>query len=105
MNNTANQRTLQTFTDAATYGYTYDRIGQLTNTDSSVSAQDRKYVYDAAWNLNFRTNNTTAHSSRWMGRTKLTSFAASHSRRDSLELDSLELQVGDSPLNHQQSTG
>ena len=40
----------------------YDAIGQLTNADSSVAAQDRKYVYDAAWNLNYRTNNTTLYT-------------------------------------------
>ena len=41
----------------------YDAIGQLTNADSSVAAQDRQsYVYDAAWNLNYRTNNTTVYT-------------------------------------------
>ncbi|MBI3849865.1 MAG: RHS repeat-associated core domain-containing protein [Verrucomicrobia bacterium] len=60
--NVGNQRTQQTFMDAATYGYTYDKIGQLTNADSSLAAQDRKYVYDEAWNLNYRTNNTTLNT-------------------------------------------
>ncbi|MBI3850013.1 MAG: RHS repeat-associated core domain-containing protein, partial [Verrucomicrobia bacterium] len=67
-----NQRTQQTFMDAATYGYTYDNIGQLTNADSSVAAQDRKYVYDAAWNLNYRTNNTTTYSFKVDGKNQLT---------------------------------
>jgi RHS repeat-associated protein len=60
--NMGNQRTRQTFTDASTYDYYYDGIGQLTNADSSVAAQDRGYVYDAAWNLNYRTNNTTLNT-------------------------------------------
>ena len=54
--NVGNQRTQQTFTDAATYGYTYDKIGQLKVADSSVASQDCGYTYDLAWNLNYRTN-------------------------------------------------
>ena len=55
--NTANQRT--TFSNAAGtyYLYNYDNIGQLTNADSSTNSEDRSYVYDAAWNLNWLTNN------------------------------------------------
>jgi RHS repeat-associated protein len=55
--NVGNQRT--TFTNAAgTYvAYTYDPIGQLTVGTSSVSSENRGYAYDAAWNLNNRTNN------------------------------------------------
>ena len=30
--------------------------------DSSVGSEDRGYTYDAAWNLNYRTNDATAHS-------------------------------------------
>ena len=57
--NTANQRS--TFTNAAGtyYQYTYDYIGQLTIANSSVDTEDRGYYYDAAWNLNRRTNNGT----------------------------------------------
>src|SRR5437667_870317 len=60
--NTANQRT--TFTNAAGtyYQYTYDNIGQLKTADSSVNTEDRGYTYDAAWNLNYRTNNGTLHT-------------------------------------------
>jgi RHS repeat-associated protein len=46
-----------TRTDSSTVGYTYDGIGQLTIADSSVAAEDMGYYYDAAWNLNRRTNN------------------------------------------------
>jgi RHS repeat-associated protein len=57
--NKANQRT--TFTNAAGtyYQFSYDNIGQLKVADSSVNAEDRGYLYDAAWNLNWRTNNGT----------------------------------------------
>ncbi len=55
--NQAGQRT--SFTNAAgTYvNYSYDNIGQLKVADSSVNTEDRGYLYDAAWNLNDRTNN------------------------------------------------
>ena len=48
-----------TFTNAAGTWFTnrYDSIGQLTVADSSTASEDRGYKYDAAWNLNFRTNN------------------------------------------------
>ena len=70
--NTGNQRT--TFTNAAgTYlGYTYDPIGQLKIADSSVNTEDRRYVYDAAWNLNYRTNNTTTYTFNVDGKNQLT---------------------------------
>ncbi len=55
--NSGDQRT--TFTNAAGtyYQYTYDNISQLKVADSSVNTEDRGYLYDAAWNLNKRTNN------------------------------------------------
>ncbi|HEV2211014.1 MAG TPA: RHS repeat-associated core domain-containing protein [Verrucomicrobiae bacterium] len=55
--NQANQRTA--FTNAAgTYvQYAYDNIGQLKTAISSSSSENRGYAYDAAWNLNWRTNN------------------------------------------------
>src|SRR6266566_917184 len=55
--NDGSQRTRQTFTDSSHSDYTYDNIGQLTVADSTVNTEDRGYFYDAAWNLNFRTNN------------------------------------------------
>ena len=70
--NVGNQRT--TFTNAAgTFlGYTYDKIGQLKVADSSVNSEDRRYVYDAAWNLNYRTNNTTTYTFNVDGKNQLT---------------------------------
>jgi RHS repeat-associated protein len=55
--NAANQRTNLTRADASTVGYRYDNIGQLTVSASSVTSENRGYYYDAAWNLNRRTNN------------------------------------------------
>src|SRR5438046_2470649 len=57
--NVGNQRT--TFTNAAStfVSFTYDKIGQLTNADSSVNSEDRIYTYDPAWNLNYRNRNGT----------------------------------------------
>jgi len=37
--------------------YYYDNIGQLKVAASSLSTENRGYTYDAAWNLNRRTNN------------------------------------------------
>jgi RHS repeat-associated protein len=54
--NSAGQRTTLT-NAAATYQYTYDNIGQLTISASSVSTESLGYFYDAAWNMNRRTNN------------------------------------------------
>src|SRR5206468_9175374 len=53
----ASQRTNLARTDASTVAYRYDKIGQLKVADSSVNTEDRGYTYDAAWNLNYRTNN------------------------------------------------
>jgi RHS repeat-associated protein len=56
----ANERTNLTRADASTVAYSYDSIGQLKIADSSVNTEDRGYTYDAAWNLNWRTNNGSA---------------------------------------------
>ena len=58
----ANQRTA--FTNAAgTYVlYSYDSIGQLKVATSSVSTENRGYTYDAAWNLNYLTNDGALNS-------------------------------------------
>src|SRR5436309_2955960 len=58
--NVGNQRTNTTRTDSSTVAFTYDNIGQLKIANSSVNSEDRGYRYDAAWNLNWRTNNGTA---------------------------------------------
>src|SRR5437773_8828689 len=55
--NAGNQRISLTRTDASYYTNTYDNIGQLKWADSTVNTEDRGYLYDAAWNLNARTNN------------------------------------------------
>jgi RHS repeat-associated protein len=55
--NAGNQRIRLTRTDSSYYTNTYDNIGQLKWADSTVASEDRGYLYDAAWNLNVRTNN------------------------------------------------
>jgi RHS repeat-associated protein len=62
--NSGNQRTKQTFTDANYVDYTYDDIGQLKSAIGSESGgspsrlhEQLGYAYDAAGNLNHRTNN------------------------------------------------
>jgi len=55
--NTGNQRTTFTNAAGAFVDYTYDPIGQLQIAASSVSSENRGYLYDAAWNLSHRTNN------------------------------------------------
>ncbi len=55
--NVANQRINSTNLVGTYYTNTYDKIGQLKAADSSVNSEDRGYLYDAAWNLNQRTNN------------------------------------------------
>ena len=55
----ANERTNLTRLDTSTVGFKYDKIGQLTVANSSVSTENRGYAYDSAWNLNYRTNNGT----------------------------------------------
>jgi len=55
--NVGNQRIRHTRTDGSYYTNNYDNIGQLVWSDSTVASEDRGYLYDAAWNLNKRTNN------------------------------------------------
>jgi RHS repeat-associated protein len=55
----ANERTGVGRADGSTVSYTYDKIGQLKIADSSVDTEDRGYKYDAAWNVNWVTNNGT----------------------------------------------
>ena len=80
--NVGNQRT--TFTNAAgTYvDYTYDPIGQLTVAASSVSSENRGYLYDAAWNLNHRTNNGVSTTFSVNGLNELTSAGSTSSTYD-----------------------
>jgi RHS repeat-associated protein len=62
--NVGNQRTNQTFLNNNYENYTYDNIGQLTSALGAESGgatnrlqEQLKYAYDAAHNLNIRTNN------------------------------------------------
>jgi RHS repeat-associated protein len=73
--NLGNQRT--TFTNAAAIivNFAYDKIGQLKVADSTVNTEDRGYLYDAAWNLNRRTNGPSALFSV-DGKNQLTSVGA-----------------------------
>jgi RHS repeat-associated protein len=70
--NAGNQRTKHTRADDSHLTFSYDPIGQLTiarATNSGgtiISGETKGYFYDAAWNLNYRTNtssgSTTAFS-------------------------------------------
>jgi len=73
--NLAGQRTNVTRADASTVGYRYDNLGQLTVADSSVNTEDRGYFYDAAWNLNRRTNNGVASTFTVDNKNELTSVS------------------------------
>jgi len=52
--------------------FTHDRIGQLKVADTGTASEDRGYTYDAAWNLNCRTNHTTLHTFRVDPKNQLT---------------------------------
>jgi len=73
VHNVGNQRIKVTRTDASYYTNNYDSIGQLVWADSTVSAEDRGYLYDAARNLNTRTNNGTPQTFAVDGKNQLTS--------------------------------
>ena len=62
--NTGNQRTAYTNAAGTYVLYSYDAIGQLKVGTSTTSSENRGYAYDAAWNLNYLTNNgvTTTYS-------------------------------------------
>ncbi|MCW5554892.1 MAG: RHS repeat-associated core domain-containing protein [Verrucomicrobiae bacterium] len=63
--NTGHQRTKHTRTDDSHLTFSYDPIGQLTiaratnSGGSLLSGETKGYFYDAAWNLNRRTNNSS----------------------------------------------
>jgi RHS repeat-associated protein len=81
--NVASQRT--TFTNAAgTYvQYAYDPLGQLTIGTSSVTTENRGYLYDSAWNLNWLTNNGSASQFKVDTRNELTNWAGTAATYDS----------------------
>jgi RHS repeat-associated protein len=64
-NNQGGQRSQQTRTDLSYVDYLYDNDGQLAsasghNSDGTlISTEQKGYTYDAAWNLQYRTNNGT----------------------------------------------
>jgi RHS repeat-associated protein len=57
--NAGNQRTAYTNAAGTYFRYTNDPIGQLQVATSSSYSENRGYTYDAAWNLNYRTNSGT----------------------------------------------
>jgi len=76
--NPGNQRTQQVFNAGSTVNYTYDPIGQLKVADSATASEDRGYQYDAAWNLHYRTNNTTPATFTVNSKNELTSSSAGY---------------------------
>jgi RHS repeat-associated protein len=74
----ANERTDLTRLDTSTVAFSYDNIGQLTVADSSVNSEDRGYFYDAAWNLNWLTNNGSASQFIVDNKNELTNAPASN---------------------------
>jgi YD repeat-containing protein len=81
--NQGNQRTA--FTNAAgTYVlYSHDNIGQLKVANSSVNTEDRGYTYDAAWNVNWLTNNGSSYDFLVDTRNELTNAYSSTYAHDS----------------------
>jgi RHS repeat-associated protein len=87
--NAGSQRTRQTRTDGSYVSYTYDNIGQLTgvrttnSAGSEIAAERFGYLYDAAWNLNQKTNNTTVTVYSVDNRNQLTTCAGQSCTYDS----------------------
>ena len=82
--NEANQRTKQTFTGGNFTDYTYDDIGQLKTAKGKESGGSTSrlneqfgYAYDAAWNLNYRTNNALTQTFSVDSKNQLTTAARS----------------------------
>src|SRR5438552_1433461 len=73
--NAGNQRIRHTRTDASYYTNTYDNIGQLKVADSTVSSEDRGYLYDAAWNLNSLTNSGATNTFSVNSKNELTNIS------------------------------
>jgi RHS repeat-associated protein len=78
--NIGNQRTNQTRTDGSYINYTYDNIGQLQTAVGKESGgtsrlnEQFSYGYDAAWNLNYRTNNALVQTFTTESRNRLTAL-------------------------------
>jgi len=75
--NSVNQRIRHTRTDGSYYTNNYDNTGQLVWADSTVNTEDRGYLYDAAWNLNVRTNNGATTAFNVDAKNQLTSVGGS----------------------------
>jgi len=82
--NVAHERIRQTFTDYNFTDYTYDKIGQLKTakgweSDGTTprSHEQFGYQYDAAWNLNRRTNGALVQTFNADSRNQLTSATRS----------------------------
>lgn len=82
-NNVANQPTRQTRTDGSYVDYTYDEIGQLKTASGNESGGTSRlneqfgYGYDAAWNLNLRTNKALVQAFGSDSRNQLTNVTRS----------------------------
>jgi RHS repeat-associated protein len=81
--NSGNQRTKQTRTGGDYVDYTYDSIGQLRTAQAKESGGTSRlneqfgYGYDAAGNLQYRTNNALVHTFNVDSRNQLTSITRS----------------------------
>jgi RHS repeat-associated protein len=82
--NDGHQRTKQTFLEGNYVDYGYDNIGQLKTAkgwesggSAARSHEQFGYAYDAAWNLNYRTNNALAQSFGVNGLNQLTNLTRS----------------------------
>jgi RHS repeat-associated protein len=82
--NVGNQRTAMTngFTIGVPTLYTYDPIGQLKVADAYTASDDRGYAYDAAWNLNYRTNNGMLQTFKVDGLNQLTNAIGATGKYD-----------------------
>ena len=82
LNNQGNQRSKQTRTDLSSVNYTYDDLGELrsalgyTSGGTPITTEQKGYAYDAAWNLNYRTNNGAVTTFGVNAKNELTSFSS-----------------------------
>jgi hypothetical protein len=87
--NQGHQRYRQTRTDSSYATYTYDNIGQLKSAigTGGESTENLGYAYDAAWNLNTRTNYGTSQTFQVNVKNELTNavgFASSYDANGNL---------------------
>ncbi len=83
--NTGNQRSKQTRTDGSYVDYGYDGVGQLRSASGKESGgtsrlnEQLSYGYDAAWNLQSRTNNALVQTFTANSRNQLTGISRNNS--------------------------